>query len=66
LKKELSFYEFTQLSKEEQYDLVFCEAESINSSFKNNVKFTVYRLYSFYVEVVYDNRDNRYYILAAL
>jgi hypothetical protein len=57
--KELSFYEFTQLSKEEQYDLVFREGEFINSSFKNDVKFALYQLHSFYVEVTYNAKDNR-------
>lgn len=39
--KELSFYEFTQLSESERYDLVFREGEVIDSSIKNDVKFAL-------------------------
>lgn len=56
---ELSFYEYTQLPVSEQYDLVFTRGEIIDSSIKNDVKFVLYRLYSFYVEVVYDATDNK-------
>ncbi|PWN58441.1 hypothetical protein C1634_023095 [Chryseobacterium viscerum] len=57
--KELSFYEFTQLSESERYDLVFREGEFIDSSIRNDVKFALYKLYSFNVEVIYDSTGNR-------
>ncbi|MFC4163888.1 hypothetical protein ACFOWU_09495 [Epilithonimonas zeae] len=59
MKKELSFYNYTQLNKEDQYDLVFREGEFIDSSLKNDVKFVLYKLYDFYVEIVYDFEENK-------
>jgi 5-hydroxyisourate hydrolase-like protein (transthyretin family) len=59
MRKELSFYEFTQLSEEGQYELVFKEGEFLNSSTKNDLKFALYKLYSFFVEVVYDAQRNK-------
>jgi len=53
MKKKLSFYEFTQLSDEEQYDLLFREGEFLDSSTKKEVEFILYRLFSFFVEVIY-------------
>ncbi|WP_312762431.1 hypothetical protein [Epilithonimonas sp.] len=57
--KELSFYEYTQLPESEKYDMVFTEGEFVDSSVKNEVKFALYKLYSFYVEVIYDPVDNK-------
>lgn len=45
--------------KDEQYELVFTEGEFIDSSIKNEVKFDLYKLYSFYVKVIYDFIDNK-------
>ncbi|UMQ41652.1 hypothetical protein MKS83_19985 [Chryseobacterium sp. Y16C] len=42
--KELSFYEFTQLPKEEQYHLAFTQGEFVDSSVKNEVKFALYMI----------------------
>ncbi|AZA53897.1 hypothetical protein EG348_13240 [Chryseobacterium sp. G0201] len=52
--KELSFYEFTQLTQREQYDLVFTKGEYIDSSVKNDVKFVLYKLYSFHLGAIYN------------
>lgn len=59
MRKELSFYEFTQLSEEGQYELVFKEGEFLNSSSKDDLKFALYKLNSFFVEVVYDSQKNK-------
>ncbi|KFC19694.1 hypothetical protein [Chryseobacterium sp. FH1] len=59
MNKEISFYEFTQLSDEEQYELVFKEGEFLNYSIKNDLRFTLYKLKNFFVEVVYDARENK-------
>lgn len=57
--KQLSFYEFTQLPKEEQYELALGEGEFIGTTEKNEVKFALYKLLNFYVEVVYDGMKNK-------
>lgn len=59
MRKELSFYEFIQLLDEEQYELVFKEGEFLNSSIKSDLKFALYKLNSFFVEVVYDAEENK-------
>lgn len=55
MNRELSYYEFSQLSKEEQLELVMNSAEPIGSTKKNDVTFELCRLFDFYVEVVYDS-----------
>jgi hypothetical protein len=57
--KQLSFYEFTQLPKEEQYELALREGEFIGTTEKNDVKFALYKFYTFYVEVAYDGIKNK-------
>ncbi|MDQ0593402.1 MULTISPECIES: hypothetical protein [Chryseobacterium] len=42
-----------------QCNIAFTKEEFIKSSTKNNIKFTLYRLYIFYVEVDYDDQDNK-------
>lgn len=59
MEKQLSFYEFTQLPQLEQYDLVFTQGEFIDTLEKADVKFSLYKLFSFYVEVVYDFTGNK-------
>ena len=59
MEKELSFYEFTQLPKEEQYNLAFTLGEFINTSETGNVRFALYKLFNFYVEAVYDSKENK-------
>lgn len=57
--KEISFYEYTLLESSKQYDLVFTEGEFIDYSVKGELKYALYRLYSFYVEVLYNSADNK-------
>jgi len=57
--KQLSFYEFSQLTEEQKYSLIFTEGESIDSSIKNDVRYALYKLYSFYVEVIFDSAENK-------
>jgi len=56
---KVSFYEFSQLPQEEQYELAFTKGEFIDVSEKDNVRFALYKLYDFYVEVVYDFVNNK-------
>ncbi len=59
MKEELSFYDYTLLAENDQYDLVFTMGEFIGSSTRNDMKFALYKLCSFFVEVVYNAEDNR-------
>jgi len=54
MNRELSYYEFSQLSKEEQQELVMNSAEPIGSTKRRDVDFELFRLYDFYVEIVYN------------
>lgn len=58
MNNELSFFEFTQLPQEEQYHLAFTQGEFIGSSEKGMSKFVLYKLYNFYIEIVYDVTNN--------
>ncbi|MDR6487234.1 hypothetical protein J2799_001719 [Chryseobacterium vietnamense] len=55
MNRELSYYEFSQLSREEQQELVMSSAEPIGSTKKNDVDFELFRLFDFYVEIVYNS-----------
>ncbi|WP_288243866.1 hypothetical protein [uncultured Chryseobacterium sp.] len=55
MNSELSYYEFSQLSREEQQELVMNSAEPIGSTKKNDVDFELFRLFDFYVEIVYNS-----------
>lgn len=59
MSEKLTFYEYSQLQTDEQYDLVFRKGEFIEASEKDNVRFALYKLYGFYVEVVYDFVNNK-------
>ena len=54
MKKELGFYKYSQLSANDQYDLVFKEGIFLGASEIGSRKFALYKLYNFYVEVEYD------------
>lgn len=59
MKEELSFYDYTLLSEDDQYNLVFTKGEFIGSSTRKDSKFVLYKLCSFFVEVVYNVEDNK-------
>ncbi|MFC0344889.1 hypothetical protein [Epilithonimonas hispanica] len=58
MKKEISFYDYTFLSQDNQYDLLFSLGEFIDSAEKGSAKYVLYKLFNFYVEVVYDSQNN--------
>lgn len=63
MNKELSFYGYSQLSEHDQYDLIFRNGEFINSTEKDSVRFVLYKLFGFYVEVSYNISDNKIFSL---
>jgi hypothetical protein len=54
MNKKITFYEFLEMTKEEQYILTISHSEIVNSHVKDTIIFVLYRLYNFYVEVGYD------------
>lgn len=57
--KDVSFFEFTQLAREEQYHLVFTQGKFIEALEKERLKYVQYQLYNFFVEVIYNAKDNK-------
>ena len=57
--KELSFFEFTQLSKQQQYELVFNEGEYTDVAEIGESEYVLYKLYGFFVEVEYKIKENK-------
>lgn len=58
MKEELSFYDFTLLSQDYQYDLLFILGEFIDSAEKGSTKYVLCKLFNFYVAVVYNSENN--------
>ncbi|SHG08749.1 hypothetical protein SAMN02787073_3511 [Chryseobacterium vrystaatense] len=50
----ITYYDFKNLSKESQYKLVSAEGVVISETHKNKLKFILYKLSSFSVEIVYN------------
>jgi hypothetical protein len=55
----MNFYEFTLLSDVNQFDLVFKEGVFIDFRETGDRRFTLYKLYSFFVEVQYEISQNK-------
>lgn len=54
----MTFFEFTGLSEHRQYDILFTLGEFIDSTEKGTDNYVLYKLFNFYVEVVYDSQTN--------
>lgn len=50
----ITYYDFKNLSKESQYKLVRAEGIVINETYKDKLKFVLYKVSSFSVEIVYN------------
>jgi hypothetical protein len=49
----ISYYDFNNLSKESQLELVMAEEKLISEAYKNDLKFVLYEISFFSVEIVY-------------
>lgn len=58
MKKELSFYDFTQLTEEQQYDLTFRFADFLEHRTSGRYKYVLYSLNNFFVEILYNSTTN--------
>jgi len=55
----ISYYEFNNLAKESQIELVMIEGRIISETSKNGLKFVLYELSSFSVEIVFNTINNK-------
>ena len=56
--EKISFFDFTNLSEEQQFELIFTEGEFIDFQDVGSSKFVLYRFYGFFVEIQYDVLQN--------
>lgn len=49
----ISYYDFNNLSKESQLELIMAEGKLISETYKNELKFVLYEISFFSVEIVY-------------
>lgn len=54
-----SIREFNSLTQHEQYDLVFTKGDFVDYYIKKETRFSLYALYTFFVEVEYDVPRNK-------
>ena len=55
----ISYYDFKNLPDQSQRDIVVNQGLLMNETVKNKLRFSLYELSSFSVEVVYNTSDNR-------
>ena len=57
--KVLTLYQYKLLSDHEQYDLLFTQGDFLDMVIAGNSRFAVYALFKFFVEVEYNNKENK-------
>ncbi|WBL24262.1 hypothetical protein [Zunongwangia sp. HGR-M22] len=57
--KVLTLYQYKLLSDHEQYDLLFTQGDFLDMVIEGNSRFAVYALFKFFVEVEYNNKENK-------
>ena len=57
--KALTLYQYKLLSDHEQYDLLFTQGDFLDMIIAGNSRFAVYALFKFFVEIEYNNRENK-------
>ena len=55
----MGIYDFNILSENDQYDTVFNKGQFVDTVTKDDVKYALYAVSMFWVEVTYDAKDNR-------
>jgi len=55
----LPLYQYKLLSGHEQYDLLFTQGDFLDMVMEGNSRFAVYGLFRFFVEVEYNNKENK-------
>lgn len=59
MEKNISLNSFNNLTQHEQYDLVFTKGNFINFFLKNETRFVLYSLFTFFVQVEYNGQENK-------
>ncbi|MCS3869413.1 hypothetical protein J3D55_002329 [Chryseobacterium ginsenosidimutans] len=55
----ISYYDFKNLTDQSQQELVITEGVVINEIYKNELRFVIYKLSSFSVEIVYNTVNGK-------
>ena len=55
----MGIYDFNILSEHDQYDTVFNKGQFVDTVTKGEIKYALYAVSMFWVEVTYDAKDNR-------
>lgn len=55
----ISYYDFKNLPDHSQQELVLAKGKLISETYKNELKFVLYEIYSFSVEIVYNETNNK-------
>lgn len=55
----ISYYDFKNLPDHSQQELVLAEGKLISETYKNELKFMLYEISSFSVEIVYNKNNNK-------
>lgn len=55
----ISYYDFKNLPDHSQQELVLAEGKLISETYKNELKFVLYEMFSFSVEIVYNKNNNK-------
>ena len=55
----MTLYQFNVLSKKQQAELTFYEGKFVDDRIEDDFKVLLYQLYSFYVEMYYNQKENR-------
>lgn len=55
----MGIYEFNALSEQNQYDIVFTKGTFIDYINNGNVKYVLYSVHMFWVEILYENSINK-------
>lgn len=61
----ISYYDFKNLSDRSQQELVLAEGRIINEIYKNELRFVLYEVASFTVEIVFNTVNNKIESLTA-
>jgi len=56
---DISYYEFTNLPDEMQYNMVLSQGRMINENTVSNSRYVLYELSSFSVEIIYSLSKNK-------
>nr|WP_314492080.1 hypothetical protein [uncultured Chryseobacterium sp.] len=55
----ISYYDFKNLPSQSQYELVVAEGRVISETYKDGLKFVLYEVSSFSVEIVYNTINDK-------